>query len=106
MSIRDATQRPMTIEEYSQLPVDDRYRDELVRGYIVREPRPNTEHGWLAARLAHALIEIVEQHRAGIVVCESGFILEHEPPTVRGPDVAFISASRLTQFPSGYVDAA
>jgi Uma2 family endonuclease len=51
-------------------------------------------------------MEIVERHRAGIVVSASGFVLERSPPTVRGPDVAFISASRVPQLPAGYVDAA
>src|SRR5688572_2692909 len=106
MNTPDAVPGPLTIDEYRALPEDDRYRCELVRGYVVREPRPNNEHGWLVMKLGHYLLEVVEANRAGMVVCESGFVLEHSPPTVRGPDVAFISRARVPHPLAGYVEAA
>jgi Uma2 family endonuclease len=106
MSASDAVPKRLTIDEYRALPNDDRYRCELVRGYVVREPRPNNEHGFLVMKLGHYLLEFVEANRAGMVVCESGFVLEHSPPTVRGPDVAFIARARLLHPLAGYVEAA
>ncbi|NIQ51919.1 MAG: Uma2 family endonuclease, partial [Gammaproteobacteria bacterium] len=37
--------RPLTIEAFERLPEEDAYRVELVRGVLVREPRPAAEHG-------------------------------------------------------------
>jgi Uma2 family endonuclease len=84
----------LTVDEYRALPDDPLYRDELVRGWLVREPRPGEEHGWVTAKLAHYLTQAVDEEHPGRVLTDSGFLLEQDPPTVRGPDVSFISARR------------
>ena len=84
----------LTVDEYRALPEDPLYRYELVRGWLVREPQPGEEHGWVTATLARYLGEAVDDEHPGRVLCESGFLLEQDPPTVRGPDVSFISARR------------
>lgn len=93
----------MTLEEYERMPEQDAFRVELSRGRVVREPRPGAEHGWLVARLVRLLGNHAEQHELGIVVTETGFLLATDPPTVRGPDAAFISAERLSpEIPTGF----
>ncbi len=87
--------RLLTAEEFAQLPEDDHYREELVRGRVVREPNPGWPHGWVQSRLNVRLATFVEAHGLGDVVLESGFIVERGPDTVRGPDVSFVSRERL-----------
>jgi Uma2 family endonuclease len=94
----------LTLEEFERLPEEDAYRLELVRGRVVREPPPGAPHGWLVRRLFRALDAYVEEHGLGIVINETGFLLSVYPPTVRGPDLAFISAENLPRegIPEGY----
>lgn len=92
-----ATVEPLTLEEFERLPEEDEFRLELVRGRLVREARPGARHCDVAGRIYYAL-ETFAREAGGKVVYEGGFVLESDPPTVRGPDVAFIDASRL---PSG-----
>lgn len=91
---------PLTIEEYLRLPDDDGYRDELVRGYVVREPIPAPEHARVSVRLTAALHAFVEREDLGVVLAEGGFLLAEDPPTIRGPDVSFVSAERIP--PEGF----
>ncbi len=46
----------LTVEQFEQLPEEDEFRIELVRGRMVREPRPGAEHstltGWLYEKLS------------------------------------------------------
>ncbi len=98
----------LAIAEFARLPNDDRFRDELVRGRLVREPRPGARHGELAVEFAVALREFVRPRGLGWVTVDSGFILSRNPPTVRGPDVAFVSSERIpgAGLPSGFVHGA
>ena len=85
----------LTAEQYEGLVEDDRYRSELSRGRLVREPRPGALHSLVAFELGVLLREFVSKHQLGKVDVEAGFRLWAEPLTVRGPDVAFISKERL-----------
>jgi Uma2 family endonuclease len=99
----DPDDRLLTIEEYERMPEDDRYyRIELVRGRLVREPPPAEEHGWLQVRLSRFLQEFVEAHRLGIVLGPVGYRLEKDPPTVREPDLSFLSHARIEGGYPGY----
>ena len=91
----DHDDRLLTFEEYEELPEDDRYRIELVRGRLVREPQPAEEHARLEVKLIRYLDEFVEAHRLGIVLGTAGYRLEEDPPTVRGPDLSFLSYARI-----------
>jgi Uma2 family endonuclease len=82
-----------TAEELYAHP--DRKRYELVRGALrVCEP-PGGVHGRLAMRLGSLLHTYVERHDLGTVLVESGYILERQPDTVRGPDISFVSRARM-----------
>ncbi|MGH7443528.1 MAG: hypothetical protein ACREKM_01565, partial [Longimicrobiales bacterium] len=52
----------LSLEEFEHLPSDDGYRDELVRGRLVREPSPASRHGWLQFRIAAALGGFAERN--------------------------------------------
>ncbi len=95
MSERAPADRLLTAEEYARLPDDDRYRDELVRGRVVREPRPCWGHLTVQSRLHARLARFVEEHALGFAGVEGGFLLERNPDSVRGPDVLFVGRERL-----------
>lgn len=79
---------PLTLAEYAALgDPDDAYASELVRGVVVREPRPGREHGRVQAQLVAVLCAWAGE-RAAEVTTESGYLLAEDPPTLRGPDVA------------------
>ncbi|MGH2625247.1 MAG: Uma2 family endonuclease, partial [Anaerolineales bacterium] len=61
---------------------------ELVGGQVVELVLPGVRHGIIVATITTLLHKHVTGHRLGLVVGETGFILSHDPPTVRGPDAA------------------
>ena len=75
---------------------DERYLTELVRGVVVREPRPRSRHGAIQAQMAFRLTAWARERDATVTV-ESGYILSEEPATVRGPDVAVVLERRSTE---------
>lgn len=87
-------ERPLSAEEYAALDEPDDVRSELVRGRLVREPRPGGVHGVVQAELTRRLGNHVRESGSGRVVTESGTIIARGPDTVRGPDVAFYSSER------------
>lgn len=88
----------LAAEEYGRLPDDGRLT-ELVRGKIVEMNRPFTSHGYYMLHIGSLLTQFVEQHKLGRVVGgDAGVITQHNPDTVRGPDLAFYSYGRI---PSG-----
>jgi Uma2 family endonuclease len=87
---------PLTVEEFERLAEgEEEYFLELVRGRVVREPRPNPEHGRIVANLCYYLRRFAAANGLGTVFAESGFELPGYPATVRGPDVSFVSTGRL-----------
>ncbi|MGQ0815377.1 MAG: Uma2 family endonuclease [Gemmatimonadota bacterium] len=100
MAYRIDDNSQLTLEQYEALPDDDRYFDEVSRGYLVREPRPGDAHARLVTLISYRLMQYVDQHPScGTVYTEAGFVLSEKPATVRGPDVAFVRAERV---PRGY----
>ena len=62
---------------------------ELVRGEVIELPPPQKRHGRVSVNIAFVLETYVRQRRKGYVTSnDSGVILERDPDTVRGPDVA------------------
>ncbi len=94
--------KKMTLEEVKRLNPDEQ-PGELVRGVFVPMSRPTVQHGRLMARIARLLGNFVEARRLGeVIVGDSGFVLDKEEQTLRGPDVAFISKDRIP--PEGLPD--
>ncbi len=97
----------LTAEQLFSYPIDNA-RTELVRGRLfVREPA-GLEHGDLAAQLLITIGSFVRKEKLGrALAAETGFTLERNPDTVRGPDVAFVRASRWPSEPViGYAEMA
>ncbi len=91
----------VTLEEFQRMPEEDAFRVELSRGRVVREPRPGAEHGLIVGRVVRILGSEAEARGVGVVVTETGFLLGTEPPTVRGPDAAFIARDPAAPAPRG-----
>ena len=86
-SIADLT----TLEGYAALDEpEDGCVTELVRGTVLREPRPGRTHARVQFEIARRLGNWVAERGSGEILGESGFILADDPPTVRGPDVALV----------------
>jgi Uma2 family endonuclease len=83
----------LTVREYALLP-QEAYGD-LVAGRLVREPQPRTWHSIIESTITRELDAWVRPRALGLVLPECGFLLREEPPTVRGPDVAFVAAARI-----------
>ena len=71
-------------------------RYELVRGDPVEVAPPGRIHGEIAANITILLGTHVRRNNLGRVMVETGYRLEKDPDTLRGPDVPFISAGRVS----------
>jgi Uma2 family endonuclease len=75
---------------------NDHMRHELVRGELRTMAPAGGEHGFIGMQLSAQLAIYVRRHKLGVVVgAETGFVLTHNPDTVRAPDAAFISQMRI-----------
>lgn len=83
----------MTVAEfwdYCQRPENADRRLDLARGRVVEWPLPYARHGRVAANVGSVLHGYADRSGAGYVTVGGvGIVLEHDPGTVRGPDVAF-----------------
>jgi Uma2 family endonuclease len=98
----------ITLEEFQRMPEEDEFLIELVRGRVVREPRPGIQHGRVTAELGSRIYACASERGLGITVIGTGFLLSVDPPTVRGPDVAFVAAENLPggSIPQGFLTTA
>lgn len=94
----------VTADVFMQMPQPaDGSRLELVRGVIVTMSPPQGEHGLCCAEITYQLKAFVRAGRLGWVTSnDAGILVEQDPDTVRGPDVAFWSRGRLSASPRGY----
>ena len=95
----------MTAEEFERIS-DTIGSAELVRGEVVQLSPAGFEHGRIVANVAFLLEQWARKSRRGRVVAgEAGVIVETDPDTVRGADVAYISYARLPKEkrPTGFV---
>jgi Uma2 family endonuclease len=92
MSTESMTAKLMTAEEFCDWVHRPENADkwfELVRGEVIELPPPLKLHGAICGNVAWVLGGYVRQRRKGYVTGnDSGVILERDPDTVRGPDVA------------------
>lgn len=86
----------MTADEFIQLPRGE-FQHELINGELVTMVLPGLPHGRSQARLLMPLMQFVFENDLGEVFGELGFQLTVDPDTVLGPDVCFISKSRLKE---------
>jgi Uma2 family endonuclease len=91
----DVVRQQVTANDLLLMP-DDGFRYELVRGELRRMNPAGNVHGRIAVRITWRLAQYVEENRIGTVyAAETGFRLASDPDTVRAPDVAFVSRSRV-----------
>jgi Uma2 family endonuclease len=90
-----AAEALMTAEEFARLTDPPGVRTELIRGRVVELPPAKTDHSGIAIEIAFHLRTFVGTNRLGRVTGEGGYLLSRDPDTVRGPDAAFVAASRL-----------
>jgi len=88
----------MTAEEFAEWVPRPEKADrwfELVRGEVIELPPPMKPHGRVCVRVGFLLEGYVRQRNFGYVTGnDSGVILERDPDTVRGPDVALYEDAR------------
>ena len=82
-------------------------RLELVKGKVYEMAPAGGRHGYAAINAGTFLNVHVRSNRLGrVFAAETGFIIHHDPDTVRAPDAAFVSLNRLSadEIPDGYID--
>jgi Uma2 family endonuclease len=91
----DVVRQQVTADELLRMP-DDGFRYELVQGELRRMTPAGNEHGRVAMNIGISLGSYVKTHDLGTVyAAETGFRLAEDPDTVRAPDVAFVSRTRV-----------
>ena len=71
-------------------------RGELIRGVLCETMPAGHGHGKIVLNLGSALHSFVTPRGLGtLVASDSGVWLEHDPDTVREPDIAFTSAEKI-----------
>jgi Uma2 family endonuclease len=94
------TTRLITADELLVMPRRDEHgrqcRFELVRGELRTMSLAKPLHGAICSRLTIKIGGFVEENDLGETFgAETGFLLERDPDTVLGTDVAFVSNERL-----------
>jgi Uma2 family endonuclease len=96
MNSATATKKLLSAEEYARLPAPaDGSPTEFVKGEVVVMSPPSFIHGWVQGNVYYLLRQHGDRTRSGRVTVESGMLTEEGPATVRGPEVAFWSYTRL-----------
>jgi Uma2 family endonuclease len=89
----------MTAEELLRLSHDGTKRYELVLGELRTMAPAGFDHGMVANHLGTLLTNYVNSNHLGrVLAAETGFIVRHDPDTVRAPDSSFVSNERLKQY--------
>jgi Uma2 family endonuclease len=91
MSTANIKARRLTAEEFFDLvqrPENENRWLELVRGEVIELPPPQMPHGIVQGNTARILGNYAFKVRRSYVATEAGVVLERDPDTVRGPDVA------------------
>ncbi len=88
--------RLITADEFLVWPDEPGFRQELIRGEVVTMSLPGWRHGKIALKIGRLVGNYIEARQLGeAYAAETGFIVERDPDTVRGPDVAFVRVERL-----------
>lgn len=91
------SEKLMTIAEFAAIPRDDRPR-ELVKGKVIEMNLPKPKHGFYCAEIGAILRNFVKPRKLGRVFSnDSGVITEHDPDSMRGPDVGFYSFAKVPE---------
>ena len=98
-----ATATVLTLREFEEL-ADDGTRHELNKGQLVSVTYPKFRHSWVAQNIHDGLSPYVREKKIGRVFSEVAYLLSEDPPTLRIPDVSYLSQEHIQQASSdGYV---
>ena len=86
----------LTLREFEELAVDGK-RHELNQGELVSVTHPKFRHMCVAQNIHDALSPSVREKKIGRVLSEMGYLLSENPPTLRIPDVSYLSQARFKQ---------
>jgi Uma2 family endonuclease len=91
----DVLRQQVSAGELLLIP-DDGFRYELVRGELRRMNLAGNVHGRVTMSFAWHLAQYVEVNQLGAVYAAgTGFVRSSNPDTMRAPDVAFVSRTRV-----------
>jgi Uma2 family endonuclease len=106
MATAELAERLITANEFLMMP-DDGVPKELVRGRMVEMNVPAPRHGYFCGLIVLIVGEFIRSHDLGRIMSnDAGVVTEHDPDSVRGPDVSYYSYRRLPKgsLPAGYLD--
>jgi len=100
-------ERLVTAEEFFRMCNAEGKR-ELVRGRVNKMSPAGEAHGEVAMDVGGALWQHVRKAQTGrVFAAETGFILSHDPDTIRAPDAAFVMEERIpVERSRGFFDGA
>src|SRR5437763_1570641 len=88
--------RPMTADEFLHAQFEPGTRHELIRGEVRELAVPARKHGRVAMKAGRRIGDVVDAHNLGeVYAAQTGFAIEHNPDTVRCPDVSSLRSDRL-----------
>jgi Uma2 family endonuclease len=88
--------RLITADEFLEWPDEPGCRQELIRGEVVTMSLPGGRPGRIAGKMLRRVGDHVETaHLGETYAAETSFLVERDPDTVRGADVAFVASRRL-----------
>jgi len=94
MTVIAAGKKLVTADEL--LAMGDIGRCELIDGEIIHMAPAGAQHGDIAMEIAFRIKAFASANKLGkVYAAETGFIIKHNPDTVRAPDVAFVHSNRL-----------
>lgn len=100
---------PMSAEEFFDFvhrPENRDRRFELEEGEVVEMSRPGERHGTVCGNIAFLLGYYIRQIKRGRVQTnDTGLIIDRDPDTVRGPDVAlYLESKKYDELATKYSD--
>lgn len=97
----------MTADEFEEYAGRTDANCELIRGEVRHMSPGNPMHGQVCIIVGALLYAHVSQNRLlALLGNDPGFVLERNPDTVRGPDVALVSRQAVAGRLSGWVEGA
>lgn len=95
----------VTADDLLRMPQDERC--ELIAGEVVMMTPAGYQHNTTMGRITRLLLTHAEKEGLGDVAPgDLGFVISHDPDTVRCPDVAFVRRDRRPQSPEGFFPGA
>ena len=95
MTIANAGTKRLTADDLLRL-YSEGVRGELIRGVLCETMPTGYEHSKTVANLTILLGSFVKSRKLGsLTASDSGVWLEHDPDTVREPDVAYFSSEKI-----------